>query len=181
MISPDRVYDTLIRVAQSANDEQEFIDALVGEGLSPAEALKAFRFTQVRWARSILQKLPITFSDDFVFFDELGAVRERGKLEGEKWFVAAGNCTSKYQSTKEFQQIASASSEFQAVNSALNAGSRSKDLVLTSVFMFPPDISEDGIRSAQKIIQDEANSRPLRTSPEPRNGENAIKPWWKIW
>src|SRR4051794_16656899 len=83
MITSSSVFECILRGADTAQDEQAFVDALVTLELEPAEALRALRFTQVSWARSILERLPITLSPEFVFFDASGIVQERGRLENE--------------------------------------------------------------------------------------------------
>jgi len=128
---------------------------LIRNGLSRAEAEMAVRFIPLAFAREILAGTGVTLSDTYVRMRDDGTQDERA-LRDEPFYVASAYLASiilKEIGGDAFTAIVCLSSEFDAVNQALNAGSSPHDLIAS-----PPVITWTGELSAWK----------------PR-------PWWKFW
>jgi hypothetical protein len=180
MISVEQAHQKIIVAARTATGEADYEKALVEIGMSENEARNAFRFTQIAWARSILGRLGINLLDDYVIFDAAGKIAERGKLSGQTWFVAAARDAGKYQALPEFQKIVAGSSEFDAVNKALNSGSKAEGLMMTPVFLFAPDMSEKAVYAAHLVVATEIERLKAQARAQ-KKGAPEFKPWWKIW
>ena len=177
----EQVFKAILASAESSTDEDAIVAALMSLGLDSAEALRAFRFTQVAWSRSILSRLPLSLSEDYILFASTGRVQDHGRLADQPWFVAACHDASMYQSSPQFQSMAVGCSEFQAVNNALNAGSQPQNLALTPVFMFPLNMTNEALAIAQQIIAGEVRQLQMRAMRDQQESQNSTKPWWKIW
>jgi hypothetical protein len=165
-------------VAHLCRSAKHYVRALARTGIEEIEARDAFRFTQIAWSRSILSRLEMTFSDDYVIFDLAGKIQKRGKLSEQARFVSAAREAHRYESLSEFQNVATGASEFNAVNKALHGGSKAKNLMMTSVFLFPVEMSEAGLQAARLKIQEEVAVLQMR----PRESDTTKpKPWWKFW
>ncbi len=128
---------------------------LIRNGLSRAEAEMAVRFIPLAFAREILAGTGVTLSDTYVRMRDDGTQDERA-LRDEPFYVASAYLASiilKEIGGDAFTAIVCLSSEFDAVNQALNAGSSPHDLIAS-----PPVITWTAELSAWK----------------PR-------PWWKFW
>ena len=182
-MTPVEVQETIIVAARSAKQEEDYVNALARAGMDEVEARAAFRFTQIAWSRSILSRLEMIFSDDYVIFDVAGKIQKQGKLSEQAWFVSAAREAHRYASLSEFQSVAAGASEFDAVNKALHGGSKAKDLMMTPVFLFATNMSEKALQAAHSVVQGEIavlqrRAREART----RQAETTNpKPWWKFW
>jgi hypothetical protein len=128
---------------------------LIRNGLSKLEAVAAMRFIPLALGRAILlEGLGIALPDSYLLVH--GDAREERKLAGEKFFSAtmwlASTLRTDYGAAL-LGHVALLSSEVQAVNAALNAGSRPEDLVAS----LPAVLWEEGV--------DDVPPRP----------------WWKFW
>jgi hypothetical protein len=128
---------------------------LIRNGLSKPEAVAAMRFIPLALGRAILlEGLGIALPDSYLLVN--GDAREERKLADEKFFSAtawlAPQLGADY-GAGVVGKVALLSSEVQAVNAALNAGSRPEDLVTS----LPVVLWEAGV--------DDAPPRP----------------WWKFW
>jgi len=125
---------------------------LLGAGLSKAQAIAAARFIPLAFGRELLKGMGVTLTDYYV---RSGAIDEERKLDAEPIFTAASYLASiiAKESPEIFGAVAIQSSEVQAVNAALNAGSDAKDLIAS-----PPVVVVDKDEPAEEA-----------------------KPWWKVW
>jgi len=128
---------------------------LVRNGLSRAEAEMAVRFVPLAFAREILAGTGVTLSDSYIRLRADGTQEER-PLRDEQFFTASAYLASlilKEIGGDAFTAIASLSSELDAVNQALNAGSPARDLIASPPVITWPDVLVEW--------------RP--------------RPWWKFW
>ena len=123
---------------------------LIRNGLTKFEAVAAIRFIPLALGRAILlEGLGIALPDSYLLVH--GDVREERPLAAEPFFTEAKSLAPEFGA--DAAKVALLSSEVQAVNAALNAGSRPEDLVAS----LPVMMWEEG-------IDDE----------KPR-------PWWRVW
>jgi hypothetical protein len=93
----------------------------------------------------------MTFSPEFRRLNSRGETVETGRLEQQAYFAAASRIAASYIGSPGFKFLALSSAEFNAVNTALLAGSKPEDLVIG-----PPT-----------LMSQEASPIP--------------KPWWRFW
>lgn len=128
---------------------------LIRNGLSRAEAEMAVRFIPLAFAREILAGTGVTLSDTYIRLRADGSQEEHA-LAGEPFFKASAYLASiilKEIGGDAFTAIVCLSSEFDAVNQALNAGSSPHDLIAS-----PPVITWTDELAAW-----------------------TPRPWWKFW
>jgi hypothetical protein len=132
--------------------QDEVYAAMAADGLSAEEADLAFKFTQVAWGRAFLDGLGVHFSPDYLLCNGSGEVIGSGRLAENPYFAAALTVLPHYARTKGFIWLALTSSDVQAVNSALNAGSQPHDLVTGPAMMFVEAITPEGMKKASEHI-----------------------------
>lgn len=141
-------------LAQYGNtDDGILVVWLIRAGLSRADAHKSVRFVPLAFARVILGDVPLP--DTYIRLLPDGSQQEHA-LRDEEFFTAATALAPQITSelgNDAFTAIVCLSSEFDAVNQALNAGSAPHDLIMS-----PPVIE----------WSDALNEPPQR-------------PWWKFW
>lgn len=128
---------------------------LIRNGLSRAEAEMAVRFIPLAFAREILAGTGVNLSNTYIRLHAGGTQDERA-LNDEPFFKASAYLASiilKEIGGDAFTAIVCLSSEFDAVNQALNAGSSPQDLIAS-----PPVITWTDELSAW-----------------------TPRPWWKFW
>lgn len=142
-------------LAQYGNSDQEILLAwMLRNGIPRAEALQAIRFIPLAFARDVLDGMGVTLSDTYIRV--VGDAQEERPLQDEPFYREALELAPVMAAEfgfDAFEAITYLSSEFQAINSALNAGASPENLV---------------------------GSPPLITWPE-APPEPAKRPWWKVW
>lgn len=154
--------------------EDDVYAALEAAGVPAAEADRAYKFGQLACGRQFLDGLGVTFSNDYVCFNSNGSVVETGKVNEEKYFVAAMQyATADKIGAQSFSHFALMSADVHAVNNALNSGSNPKDLITAPGFLFLESPTEAGWANAQRIM--------ARYVAKMRAVTPSRKPWWKFW
>ncbi len=174
MPDADQVFETILRTAASAEDEFDYIVALMAIGLKQTEASKAFLFIQVAWGRSVLSKTGVHLSDEYLAFDETGG-EVSGRLDTVPWFVKASRSVRYYERHPGFRKVLMGGAEFQAVNQALNAGEQAEDLFLSPV-TFTGSMSDEA-----EAAEEETPKVQEVVTPQVEPTDSAQKPWWKFW
>lgn len=127
---------------------------LLRAGLSSEQAHDAIRFVPLAFGRQILAGMGVALPDSYIRVRAVDGRREEKPLADEPFYREAVKSAPKLGSElggDVFTSVALLSSELQAVNEALNAGSSPEDLVAS-----PPLIEWN---------------RPPSLPP----------PWWKFW
>jgi hypothetical protein len=141
-------------LAQYGNGDQAILLAsMLRDGIPRAEAEQAIRFVPLAFARDALDGMGVTLSDTYLRIT--GDSQEERPLQDEPFYREA-LALAPYMAAQfgfdAFEAVTYLSSEFQAINSALNAGASAENLVAS-----PPAI----------------------TWPTPP--EAAKRAWWKVW
>jgi hypothetical protein len=113
-------------------------------------------FLPLAFARDLMDAMGISFPDEYVRVDADGRERLRAKLSDEPWYVESKKLAPEVMislGSDAFMTIAGRSSELDAVNQALHAGSQPADLVFAPPVMM------------------------WRDEPPPPATK---KPWWKL-
>ena len=151
---------TAIRLAvpilaqHGSSDSRILRDSLIRAGLSSEQAHDAVRFIPLAFGRQILDGMGIELPDSYIRVRAVDGRREEKPLAEEPFYreaMKAATILGSELGGDVFTSVAVQSSELQAVNEALNAGSQPEDLVAS-----PPLIEWN---------------RPPSLSP----------PWWKFW
>jgi hypothetical protein len=117
---------------------------------------------------------------DFVLLDKKGNIIENGRLEENPYFVRALELVPTYSKSPGFQQLAMTAADFQAANSALNAGSKPENLVMSPMMAFMEPPVPGAIQHAQELIK-EYLERGDGNMPANSKNKDTAAPWWKFW
>lgn len=147
--------------------EDSLHEAMAQDGIPAPVADLAFKFTQIAWGRVFLDGLGVRFSPDYQRVDGAGNVFESGRLAEQPYFIAALAAARAAAGAPEVARLALMSAEVDAVNKALNAGSKPENLVTATAILFSEPPTAAGMEEGKRAI---ASSLP---SPK--------KPWWRVW
>jgi hypothetical protein len=163
-----------ILAADAELSESDIYAQMAERGIPAGEADRAYKFTQLAWGRRFLDLMGMRFSPDYFCFNGAGDVIESGATAQEAYYQAAVAMGPRVTVTPGFLRLAVMSSEVNAVNAALNAGSKPQDLVGSPVAMFLEPATPEGMEKARRAITEHAMSRLNVVSIEK-------KPWWEFW
>jgi hypothetical protein len=162
-------------------------------GIPDPVADRAFKFTQIAWGRVFLGSFGVRFSPDYLCFNAVGDVVESGLLREQPYFAAAMSLARRYANTPAFQRLAVMSADVNAVNKALNAGSKAENLVTSPAALFFEAATPAGMEKAGKLLAQMAAAadkedkprkseaaRPAKPTRPPKPASPA-KPWWRFW
>ncbi len=130
---------------------------LLRAGLSKEQAHDAIRFMPLAFGRDVLAGIGVDFSDTYIRI--VDSQQEERALNDEPFYreaLALAPVVATEVGFDVFNSLAMQSSEFQALNSALNAGAEVENLVAS-----PP-----------VVMCDYAAAAPAKEEE---------KPWWKFW
>lgn len=156
--------------------EDEAYAAMTDAGIPDAIADRAYKFTQVAWGRALLAGLGVQFSPKYFCCNASGTVVESGKLADDPCFAAAAGLAERYKGSPGFKRLALLSADLNAVNNALNAGSKPEDLVTGPACLFLEAPTAAGIEAAHQAI-----AQYLPAIPSKPAIRKAAKSWWQFW
>jgi hypothetical protein len=163
-------------VLESGDFSEEDIEtALIAAGFSGIQAKRTYVLVQTAWARSFLGNLRIQFSPEYICLNALGNIVESGQLEQDPYYIEAQAFAKQYLKTSGGERLALMSSEVDAINQALKAGSKAKDLVLAPILIFLEPPTDEGLKNAQQVLN-QVMEKIERDNPSPKK-----KPWWMFW
>ena len=143
----------VLRILPSPFTEDDVYAGLEACGVPTAMADRAYKFALLAAGRQFLGPLGITFADDYVCFDAAGTVIESGNVTEESFFLAAWErVTPSEIGAEPFREFALMSADVNAVNNALNAGSRPQDLRTAPAFLFLEPPTDAGWARAQDVV-----------------------------
>jgi hypothetical protein len=182
-MTPEAAIDSLAATiaAPAEFSEDDIYAAMAEAGMPGPVADRAFKFTQAAWGRAFLEGLGVTFAPDYLCFNGAGAVVESGMLADQPYFVAAMAAAKRYAGTPGFARFALMSADVNAVNTALNAGSKPDNLVMSPVALFLEAATPAGIENARKVLSERAKSSGKARSSASQKASAANKPWWRFW
>jgi hypothetical protein len=137
-------------------DSQVLLARLLRAGLSKEQAHDAVRFIPLAFGRDVLDGVGVVFSDTYLRLAGAQSAEEERALNDEPFFREALSLAPLVAAEigfDAFNTVATQSSEFQALNNALNAGAEIENLVAS-----PPVMLCDSTAAAP-----------------------AKRPWWKFW
>jgi hypothetical protein len=132
--------------------DDEIYAAMAEAEIPRLVANRAFKFTQIAWGRIHLAGMNIRFSPDYACLDAEGNIVESGLLTNESSFIFANKLAKKYVGTPTFERLALTSADVNAVNNALNGGSKPENLAMAPAYLFNETPTEDGLRRAQQSL-----------------------------
>lgn len=158
--------------------------ALVRAGLPAGRASEVSAFMPIAFGRALMDGMGVTFSPEYAVADGSGGTRTAGQLAEHPVYAAAAAKVAEMMESQvagdALVSVALWSSEFSAVNQALNAGSDPADLEAGPPLLVPDDDGED-VKGP--------GTRPTASGPagagspgaKPADGRPAGKPWWRFW
>lgn len=132
--------------------EDEVYAAMANAGIPEPVADRAYKFTQVAWGRVLLDGLGINFAPDYLCFNGAGDVIESGQLSEEPYFAAAMAAAKQHPPPAGLPRMALKSADVSAVNSALHAGSKPENLVMSPAALFLEAATPAGIEKARQTL-----------------------------
>lgn len=150
-----------ILAARADLTEDEIYAAMAEAGIPDAVALRTLEFTRVAWGRLLLEGLAVRFSTEYFCFNAAGDVVESGLLAEQPYFVAASGLAKQYTRFQGCLRFASMSSDVNAVNSALSAGSKPEDLFTSPVALFVEGATPTAAEKARQFLE----RRMVETAP----------------
>ena len=151
----DAAIHKAIPLLAAGQDDDDIVHSLTASGVAAPLAERVIAFVPLAFGRVLLSGLGIRFSDDYLLPKADGTMVTL-PLKGQPVYTAARANALWMKTGQDFGPVAMRSSEFSAVNNALNAGSQPDGLVAG-----PP---------ARTRIQ--ATDEELATAPKPR------RRWW---
>ena len=154
--------------------DEVIVEAMERRGCPVVLAIDAARYAPIAFARQFLDGMGITFSDEYLVLSANGKIEERGALSSNHLYKEAFRVAPEIMSKQLIATVVFRSSEANAVNNAMNAGSKPENLRLAPVLMFSGQPTEEGIQQAQKLTTSFLQAKPsAKTAP--------TKPWWRVW
>jgi hypothetical protein len=141
-----------IIAARSDFTEDELYDAMSEAGIPDPIADRAYKFTQTAWGRTILDGLGVQFDADYLCFNAAGDVIESGQIADQPYFAVAVRLAPQYAQSPGFQRFVLMSADVNAVNNALNAGSKPEDLVIGPAAFFMEAPTPAGMDKARRLL-----------------------------
>jgi len=181
-VSPESAVSWLADIVAARPDftEDEVYSALAEAGVPDSLADRAYKLTQVAWGRVFLKDLGVQFSPEYVCFNASGKVVESGRMDDEPCFAAASRLARRYASTPGFRRLVLMSADVNAVNNALQKGSKPEDLVMAPAFLFLESPTAAGMENARQVIAQYMVALSGSSSSAKRESAPA-KPWWRFW
>jgi hypothetical protein len=145
------------------NSEDDVVEqALKSAGIPSQTAVRLVEFMPLAFGRVFMDGMGITFEENYIRLNRKTKQEKRGKLADEKFYTEslsfARQIVGQQTYSKAFQAVALRSAEVNAVNNALNNGSKPENLVLSSpVFLWEEENQNDVSESKQS------------------------KSWWRFW
>lgn len=195
--------ESVARLAELVNTRAELsekdIYAMMSEaGIPDPVADRAYKFTQIAWGRVFLGSFGVSFSPDYLCFNGAGDVVEQGALREQPYYAAAMSLARRYANTTGFQRLAVTSADVDAVNRALNAGSKAEHIVTAPAAVFIEAVAPGGMEKAKKVLAQmvaaaDKEERLRRRSEAARSARpddqekpaarpvEPKKPWWRFW
>lgn len=123
-------------------DEDELVQALIGEGFSEDEAERALAFVPMAFGRFLLAPSIPVFPDTYEIRDPDCDRRARGRLSNEPVYVAAYEYAQAHGGDEDVLQIGAWSAEMQTANQLVAGGSEIGDVRFTETILLRVPIPE---------------------------------------
>ena len=160
---------------QETGDTDKAADLLEARGFDAALVHDVDCFVLVALGRVIFGNIGAKFSPDFMRINRDGSTQTL-RLMRQPIFARTTVLASELfsgQLVNAAKSLALTSAEINAINSALNAGSNPRNLILS-----PPIMPDRGVsRSAMEM----AITRLQQSAVRPPPSIEPAKPWWRIW
>lgn len=158
--------------------EDQVYRAMDEAGISSTDGDRAYKFGQIAATRVALGDLDLKFAPNYFCLNAEGEIVEEGLLENEPSFIAAAHAMRESAYATGFARLAAISSEVNAINTALNSGSKPANLVLSPPAIFLEAPTDAGLEAARL----ELTRRVKAGSPNrPAGATQLPRPWWRFW
>jgi hypothetical protein len=161
-------------VELEGNPDAAIVGAMEQRGCPVDLAIEATRYAPIAFARQFLDGMGIMFSDEFLVLSSKGEIEERGTLSSHPLYQEALRVAPSIMSKQLINTVIFRSSEANAVNNALNAGSKPENLRLAPVLIFNGQPTEEGLLEAQRLTTSFLQAKPTAKT-------NTAKQWWRLW
>jgi len=149
----------------------------LGDAVTERQIWEIADFVPIALARALLQEMGAKLHDHYVRIDSQGRLRTYRRLEDEPVFREASSLALEVAQREgdALIQLAQYSTEFQAINQALHAGSRVENLDASPPILNGPDELCDPLEAAPVFPEAPWWMDTWKGALQPK------KPWWKFW
>jgi hypothetical protein len=160
-VTPEAAVTCLAEIIGSQSDftEDDIYTAMAKAGIPDPIADRAYKFTQIAWARVFLDGMGLRFSQDYLCFNRTGDVVESGLLAEQPYFVVAMALVQRFARTPGFAQFAVMSALVNSLNAALKAGSKPEDLIMAPEALFLEAPTPAGLERASKLLAERVSDK----------------------
>lgn len=180
-VSARKKLDDAIRDFVVACESVATIDAasesLIRSGHDAGVAHQVLQFAPLAFCRAMLESLGISSAEEFVRVAANGEIQIGLRLMAEPAFARSQAMARDLlvgDLSDVTRRIAMCSSEFNAINAAMNDGSAAEDLVVLPSVVSEPGAPAEAVRRAYLELQERSRRATLAS------GKSA-KPWQRIW
>ena len=156
-MTPKEAVETLAKILADQSipvEEDAIYDALEAAGMPDDVADKAYKFVLLACGRVLLQRMGVKAPNEYYAFDGQGEIAESGEVSEEPNYVAALELDIPQLIGQDvFSKFSVMSSEVNAVNQAMMAGSNLNDLVLLPVTFFIEMPTDEAMGKVQQFIR----------------------------
>jgi hypothetical protein len=180
----DEAIRRLVRAANATEDVDSAFERLYAEGIESDLLHRAASFAPLALCRMIFAGVGARFSSDFIRVRRNGST-EQSKLMREPAFARSVALYPELLSAgmaEGLKRLSMCSSTFNALNSALRAGSKPDDLVMSPPLI--PDSDTDAATLEQAIRQmrrSASDALPAPAAPVPPTPKSPPRRWWRFW
>lgn len=162
--------------------QEEIVAAVENTGADRGLATRAYFLTQVAWTQSVMAKLGVKFSPEYLCADSAGEIIETGLLAKEPYFAAAQELAPKYTGYPGFKHLVLMSADTAAIKNALRGGSNPENLVTGPTVLLLQNTTAAGMEKVNQMLRERMNVRKSKEhSPVPKSEPKPTKPWWRFW
>lgn len=158
--------------------------ALVLAGLPKGRVSEVSAFMPIAFGRALMDGMGVTLSPEYAVADRSGGVSVAGRLADHPVYAAAEAKVAEMMASQvdgdALVGVALWSSEFSAVNQALNAGSDPADLEAGPPLLLPDDDGED-VNPAGAMATASWPATAGSPGAKPADTKSGGKPWWRFW
>jgi hypothetical protein len=180
----DEAIRHLVRAANATDDVEAAFERLHAEGVEADLLHRVTSFVPLALCRVMFAGVGARFSTDFVRVGRDGSTGQFKLMREPAFARSVALCPELLGAglAEGLKRLAMYSSTFNALNSALNAGSKPENLVMSPPLI--PDSDADAAAMEQAIRQlrrPASDAPPAPAAPAPPARKSPAKPWWRFW
>jgi len=149
------------------------MDQLRESGADPAIVDRVFYFAPLAFFQIMFAQMQLRLSPDYCLVKQDGSYEQRKLMREPAYARTRALCADLLEGghLEAVKILATCSSIFNILNSAMNAGSKPENLVFSPTFI--PDAG-----TPPEVVEQAARQASMRHAPK---AAVKAKPWWRLW